>query len=600
MLNKLRVHSSANIIAIDELLLKINALLKTANLKVFGKEKPYLWESTGPAEIPEENEITRLNGNEWKIARFYFMNIKTNRYLLLLFGIGFIVWVSMNLRSLRKLNRLEALHEFNFVCITPQLFSVTGIMLLTLAPFFDLDAPVIYSEIIQILLLAVLSRYYYRHLSRPLFYQWCIFALLFLALFMLRWLNFTTEGQRWGIFIINTVSTLFGCYILFFQLPKHKAAGRLKGLIPLAIIYMAFNFLAAVSNLFGRFTLTQLFYSTGIYACTTAMALALVSRTVTEAFILQIKSSRIRKKYPEKFDWHGIEKGLLGILYAMSAILWLVQVADNLNVYDVVMDFLSGLMITPIIVGNFSFTIGGILMFIGIIWISNFLQKYIAFFFGDTGDETWDDNKGQRSRLLITRLLLLVAGFLLAVAASGLAMDRITVILGALGIGIGMGLQGLVNSLVSGVILIFDRTIRIGDIVQISDKKGRVKEINVRASTLLTEEGAEIIIPNGDILSHNIINYTLSNNNIRTHVQIGVLKPFSSEELILMIKEIVKANRNVFTQKEPGVIITAITAASAVIKVSFWCKNINDTEETESEVTEAICAALEAKGLKLA
>ena len=257
-------------------------------------------------------------------------------------------------------------------------------------------------------------------------------------------------------------------------------------------------------------------------------------------------------------------------------------------------------MNTTQMIGTFSFTLGGVFLFIIIIWISNFLQKYIAFFFGDTGDETWDDNKGQRSRLLITRLLLLVAGFFLAVAASGLPMDRITVILGALGIGIGLGLQSLVNSLVSGVMLIFDRTIRICYIFEISDKKGRVKEISVREITLLTDDGAEIIIPNGDILSHNIINYTLSNNQIRTSVQFTVLKPFQTETLIALIQETVILNPNVFVQKQPGVIITGITSKTAVVKVSFWCKNISKTEQTESEVSAAIYENLETKGFQLA
>ncbi len=598
-LNNLRVHSSANIIAIDELLLNVNTRLKTANLKVFGKERAYLWEMSETNEKPEEIEIKNMQGNEWKIASFYFMNIKNNRYVLLIIGIGFFIWISYNLSSLKHLDRLKAIDEFKFNCIIPFKLLTTCILVLTLAPLYDLDAPVIYTEMIEILLLIALTRYYYYRLSRPVFYHWCIFSLLFLALLLIRWLNLSVEEQRWGIFIINTAAVLFGLYILIFDFKKHKEANTVNAILPLGILYILFNFLAAICNLFGRYTLTQLFYSTGIYACTTALALFIFSKAFTEAFLLQIKSSRIRKKYPEKFEWQGIQKGLLAILYGLAFIMWLVQFTDNLNIYDGINDFFSSLMTNPIILGNFSFTIGGILLFITIIWVSNFLQKYIAFFFGDTGDETWDDNKGQRSRLLITRLLLLVIGFLLAVAASGLAMDRITVILGALGIGIGMGLQGLVNSLVSGVILIFDRTIRIGDIVQISDKKGRVKEINVRASTLLTDEGAEIIIPNGDILSHNIINYTLSNNNIRTSIQVTVLKPFDSEELIAMVKEIVKSNKNVFIQKEPTVIITGITSKSAVIKVSFWCKDINDTEDTESVITKGICEHLEANGIML-
>jgi len=622
LINQLRVHASSNIIAIDEMILKINSQLKKTGFGIFNKEVPFLWEAPSSEEKLQENAVKLRKGSEWRMARFYFLNIKSDRFILLLMGILFLVWISVNLNTLKRLNRLEAIQEFGLSYIIPYKILSAILIIVTLAPLYDLNAPVIYSELLQLLLLTVLTIEFYKRLSGRIFFLWVCFCLLLVSLFIIRWLELPPYDQRIWIFITNITAALFGV-IAGKPLLKNRKKSSKQFLLVLLVVYILCNLLAAISNLIGRFTLTQLFYSTGIFAFSTALALYSFSRILTEAFLLQIKTSRIRKKYPEKFDWQNIEKGLSGILYTVSAILWLVELADNLNIYDIISNYISTLMNTTQLIGTFSFTLGGIFLFIIIIWISNFLQKYIAFFFGDTlfiiiiwisnflqkyiafffgdtGDETWDDNKGQRSRLLITRLLLLVAGFLLAVAASGLPMDRITVILGALGIGIGLGLQSLVNSLVSGVMLIFDRTIRIGDIVEISDKKGRVKEISVRASTLLTDDGAEIIIPNGDILSHNIINYTLSNNQIRTSVQFTVLKPFNAEELIALIQETVILNPNVFVQKQPGVIITGITSKTVVVKVSFWCKNISKTEQTESEVSAAIYEQLEAKGFQLA
>jgi len=244
-LNNLRVHSSANIIAIDELLLNVNTRLKTANLKVFGKERAYLWEMSETNEKPEEIEIKNMQGNEWKIASFYFMNIKNNRYVLLIIGIGFFIWISYNLSSLKHLDRLKAIDEFKFNCIIPFKLLTTCILVLTLAPLYDLDAPVIYTEMIEILLLIALTRYYYYRLSRPVFYHWCIFSLLFLALLLIRWLNLSVEEQRWGIFIINTAAVLFGLYILIFDFKKHKEANTVNAILPLGILYIL---LATIPN----------------------------------------------------------------------------------------------------------------------------------------------------------------------------------------------------------------------------------------------------------------------------------------------------------------------------------------------------------------
>ena len=157
--------------------------------------------------------------------------------------------------------------------------------------------------------------------------------------------------------------------------------------------------------------------------------------------------------------------------------------------------------------GNISFELVSVLYFFVIIWFAHILQQLISFLFGETGIENEDIStvsKKQHSRLLITRLLVLVGGYMLAIAASGLPIDKITILLGALGIGIGMGLQNIVNNFVSGIILIFDGSFKIGDEIEISGQAGKVKEIGLRASTLITADGADVIIPNGNILSQNI------------------------------------------------------------------------------------------------
>jgi small-conductance mechanosensitive channel len=191
-------------------------------------------------------------------------------------------------------------------------------------------------------------------------------------------------------------------------------------------------------------------------------------------------------------------------------------------------------------------------------------------------------------------------GFLLAVAASGLSIDRITVIIGALGVGIGLGLQSIVNNFVSGIILIFDRPLRIGDTVEVGDKKGRVKEIGIRSSTLLTEDGAEVIIPNGDVLSHNIVNWTLSNNHVRMSLSFTVDKPENMEAIKPdAIKDIVRSNPNVFASRQPEVLVNILNSKSMEVKVLFWGNDITKTTLTSAEVRAAIYRHLDQQGLNV-
>lgn len=125
--------------------------------------------------------------------------------------------------------------------------------------------------------------------------------------------------------------------------------------------------------------------------------------------------------------------------------------------------------------------------------MAHLLQKYVAYFFGEIEDEDEENiNKRQHSRLLIIRLILLIGGYLLAVLASGIPLDKISIIIGALGVGVGLGLQGIVSNFVSGVILIFDRAIRIGDIIELNSQRGRVKSMDLRTTKINAPNGSKL------------------------------------------------------------------------------------------------------------
>lgn len=410
----------------------------------------------------------------------------------------------------QRLGKLSSISEFHFHYISPLPVIACLVFTLNLAPLFDPRAPAVYIEYSQLLLVLALGILFYRRLPKHYFMLWCIFIVLSFTLYFAESGHLlATYSGRWVRLMLNAVSAALAVYFFFTSKEKPGRSWLVRFAV---IIYLALHLTAIVCNLLGRVTLSQIAGSTAAFSLSSAIGLMVFVQLITETFLLQIQSSRMRKNYPDSFEFVGIARSITKLMGIVAAIVWLIVVTNSLNVYDMLGDTLSGLFNTPRSVGKISFTFNGILLFLGIIWIANFFQKYIAYFFGDTGDDASIDDRNQRSRLLVTRLVLLIAGFFLAVAASGLPIDKITFVLGALGVGIGLGLQGIINNFVSGIIIIFDRPIRLGDTVEVGGKKGRVKEISIRSSTILTDEGAEVIIPNGDVLSHNIINWTLSNN----------------------------------------------------------------------------------------
>ena len=597
LIKKLKSKASSNSYETTDLIYTIDDLTTETAINAFGKERSYLWEPIDKSLITNNySSFQKKLEIEKQISDYYFDNTQNNRQLPFVIGIVFFLWVVYNFYSLKRRSKLSVLEKFNFQFITAWPLWGSLVFVASLTPLFDLAAPALYTESAGIVTLLILTIFFIKRLPLHILIIWCIFSLLFMTHPILRFIGMPIYQERMYMFCINIASSIFGVIAL---IKLWKKASAYKAVLWIGVFYTLLNINAVFCNLFGRVTLSQISYAASTYGFAQAVSLTVLCYLIKEAILLQIQSIRIRKRYPEVFEFVPIEKGVLKLTGLFAIILWLIAFADNINVLDKSQDLITTILNEVHTVGSFTFSIGGILLFLGIIWVANFFQKYISYFFGDLGEDMQVDNKEGRSRLLMTRLIVLIAGFLLAVAASGLPIDKITIILGALSVGIGLGLQNIVNNFVSGVILIFDRTLRIGDIVEVSDKKGRVREIGIRTSRLLTDDGAEIIIPNGDVVSHNIINWTLTNPNVRMNLSFTIAKPYDIDKIISICRNEVISNENVLSGKEPEVLITALTPTSGTVKVYFWCNSITAIEATYSTLYPAIYAKIEAEEMKL-
>lgn len=595
LIDNSQARTSNNLITTDELQLQAQSLMKSTGSRAFSKESKYLWEfPKSMTNATVSTEFKKTVNAERKISGYYFSHTHNQLLLLLVCGLLFFFWIFFNFKSLERLGKTDTIAPFNFRYINPVPVFASLVLMLNLAPLFDLDAPFIYIASIEFLLMLTLTYSFWKRLPHHLFYLWIFFIVLFLLQSSSRYIGLPVYLNRWLMFILNSLSVLLGLYVLsVFQ----KDYQQHKFLILSACLYVLFNFLAVVCNVFGRITLMQILGSTGTYAFIQTAGLLVFIESVTEAFLLQIQSSRMRKEYTGGFDYKEIGRGISRIVIFFSVIIWLIVFATNLNIYNAISDQISAVLTKARSIGSFTFTYGGVILFILIMWAANFLQRYIGYFFGNIGDDVMLDNKGgQRSKLMIVKLVLIVAGFLLAVAASGLAIDKITVILGALSVGIGLGLQNIVNNFVSGIILIFDRTIHIGDTVEIGDKKGRVKQISMRSSTLLTAEGAEVIIPNGNILSKDFVNWSLNDNYIRVDLTFTV-SAISKDQRQEILK-IIKSSKNV-ADKEPEILTNTVTSQSTQLKIYFWCEDVTKREIARSEVYTEISKYLEEQGVNI-
>ena len=181
------------------------------------------------------------------------------------------------------------------------------------------------------------------------------------------------------------------------------------------------------------------------------------------------------------------------------------------------------------------------------------------------------------------RLGILSAGILIAFAASGIPIDKLTIIIGALGVGIGFGLQNIVNNLVSGVILAFERPVQIGDAIEVGNRYGVIKEIGIRSSKIVTVEGSEVIVPNGDMLSQHIVNWTLSSHYRRVELIVGVAYQTDLRKAESILQQIINKEKGIQQSPAPAVLAHQFGDSSIDFRLLFWC-DIDAWVAVKSEV----------------
>ena len=190
---------------------------------------------------------------------------------------------------------------------------------------------------------------------------------------------------------------------------------------------------------------------------------------------------------------------------------------------------------------------------------------------------------------------IIAAGF--ALTAAGLEFSNLAIVAGALGVGIGFGLQSIVNNFVSGLILLAERPIRVGDWVSIPAGEGLVKKINVRATEIETFDGCSIIVPNSNLITESVKNWTHSDTMGRFTVNVSVAYDSDAEKVRELLLQLTKAHPNVLTYPEPVVTLQKFGTYSLDFEIKGTVGDIFYGVFVSSDLRFAILKAFAEKGI---
>ena len=285
---------------------------------------------------------------------------------------------------------------------------------------------------------------------------------------------------------------------------------------------------------------------------------------------LWVKTFRMRRMFLRKIDfWFGIIAepvmvlGLIGVLL----ILWGVP-------FDVLQSALyralSGFKIGGVEVSLIS-VFWGVVAFTICLWIIRFVSYRIEF---KLLEKTNIDSGTKHSIASGFAYIGYVLAGLLAIAIMGGNLTNIALIAGALSVGVGLGLQDIVNNFVSGVVMLFERPIKVGDWVVINGEEGTVKQINIRSTEVETFNRHSVIIPNSQVLSNSVTNFTHENNLVRYAVKVGVAYGTDVELVKNLLLECAASHPRVSKKYAPYVLFQDFGESSLDFELRFYVNDI--------------------------
>lgn len=200
----------------------------------------------------------------------------------------------------------------------------------------------------------------------------------------------------------------------------------------------------------------------------------------------------------------------------------------------------------------------------------------------------------------MTYYALLVLGLMIALQTSGIEMGSLTVILGALGVGIGFGLQNIVNNFVSGLILLVERPVQVGDWIEVAGTGGQVQRIGARSTTIVTSDNITRIIPNADLVTQQIINWSHGDPKVRFRIPVGVAYGSDTRRVQEALLEVARDHPSVLRNPTPTVFFAGFGDSSLNMELAVWTIEMaKEPYRFRSELNFAIDAAFRRHGIQI-
>jgi small-conductance mechanosensitive channel len=376
----------------------------------------------------------------------------------------------------------------------------------------------------------------------------------------------------------------------------------IPGRTPVAVVRVAFVLLTAsvVLGAAGNMSLARLLGSGTLNSAYLALLLIATRRLLEGvwAFLLRVRPlNRLRLVEPYRIFLEARAHVILGFLTTTAWVIATLNLFGILTPTAAVARRILGAELTR---GALRISIGDVLAFFATIYASFLVSSMVRVVLEEEVFPRFRLRPGLPYAMTsLLRYAIIFVGFILAVLVLGVNLDRVTVLGGAFGIGVGFGLQNVVNNFVSGLIVLFERPVRVGDAVQIGDVQGEVRRIGIRSSTVRSWDGAEVVVPNSMLVSDKVTNWTPTDRRRRINIPVNVAYGSAPDDVLKVLGSVAQQNSALLPAPMPQSLFLGFGDYALRFELRVWTDRLDRIDALRTELGVAVYGALREAGIAI-
>jgi small-conductance mechanosensitive channel len=576
---------------------QLDAAKKKLRVRLYEFDTPPLWEALAdpPPRTDHVSEIRTVFSKATISVRVFFHDY---RNWLIVHAIALILLVVL-MRSLNKRAKQLKLDDPDLaesINVVSRPFSSALLLALAAVLFFYQNPPRIVDEITTILcfipLYRLLPRKAFKRLGRLMIWLICLHVFDRIT----DVLPYLSLLKRLLLLLLTTVT-----FAVVLRAIKEDATKHAFGMRSLRVAERVAAFLLVVSflaNVLGNLSLADMIVSAVIASAYSALVLYAIYLVVDAVLRLGIGTRFARTLRMVRRNGDLIRRQFMMVLRFGLKVLWMALALYWLQILPVAVELVGRIVNAKARFGDISISLGGVLAFAVTVWAAFMISRIIRFILEEDVYPRMALPRGVPNAVSTgLHYVLLLVAFILAVAATGADLSKFAILAGAFGVGIGFGLQSVVNNFISGLILIAERPIMPGDTIEFGNRIGDVKRIGLRASIIRTWSGAEVIVPNGNLISSEVINWTLSDKQRRLDVPVGVAYGSPVKQVMEILVNLATQHADVMDNPAPRSLFMGFGDSSLDFELRCWTGNFENFRRISSDLVVGIEAALNEAGI---